>query len=60
MTKILIAKGCSKPRDGSVSAKQYPYWDELVSLLTDFEVIEVNGGHNWSQKIEKTMNDLLV
>lgn len=42
MKTILIARGVRPLRNGKRSAKDYPYWDELITLLKDtYEVQEI-------------------
>ncbi len=39
---IIIAKGVKPLRNGNKSAKEYPYWDELIRLLSEnYEIREV-------------------
>jgi len=41
--KILICKNIKSLRNGGKNPKDYPYWDELVSLLKDHDVKFVEG-----------------
>lgn len=42
MKTILIHKGVKPLRNGNKNPREYPYWDELISLLKqDFNVIEI-------------------
>lgn len=39
---VIISRGVRPLPNGNRSAKDYPYWDELIKLLSkDYEVIEV-------------------
>src|SRR5690349_8577018 len=38
---ILISRGVRPLRNGKTNAKTYPYFDELVSLLGDYEIKEI-------------------
>jgi ADP-heptose:LPS heptosyltransferase len=39
---IIISRGVRQLRNGNRSAKDYPYWDKLIELLSkDYEIIEV-------------------
>jgi ADP-heptose:LPS heptosyltransferase len=39
---VIISRGVRPLRNGNRSAKEYPYWEELIKLLSvDYEVVEV-------------------
>jgi ADP-heptose:LPS heptosyltransferase len=39
---VIVSRGVRPLRNGLRSAKDYPYWEELISLLSaNFEVVEV-------------------
>jgi ADP-heptose:LPS heptosyltransferase len=38
---ILIVRGVKSLRNGKRNPKEYPYWNELISLLKDYKIKEV-------------------
>ena len=42
MNNIIISRGVRPLRNGKISAKSYPYWDDLIALLKDYCVLEIN------------------